>query len=91
MRFFNSLIIVLVLLLFSSTYIAAQDTQQQQQIELKNCTKVSLETSMGRIVVALYNDTPIHRDNFIKLVKEGYYDGLLFHRVINEFMIQGRD
>ncbi len=90
MRFFNSLIIVLVLLLFSSTCIAAQDTQQQQ-IELKNCTKVSLETSMGRIVVALYNDTPIHRDNFIKLVKEGYYDGLLFHRVINEFMIQGGD
>lgn len=90
MRFFNSLIIVLVLLLFSSTCITAQDTQQQQ-IELKNCTKVSLETSMGRIVVALYNDTPIHRDNFIKLVKEGYYDGLLFHRVINEFMIQGGD
>lgn len=89
MRFFNSLIIVLVLLLFSSTCIAAQDTQQQ--IELKNCTKVSLETSMGCIVVALYNDTPIHRDNFIKLVKEGYYDGLLFHRVINEFMIQGGD
>lgn len=39
----------------------------------------------------MYNETPLHRDNFIKLVKEGVYDGLLFHRVINEFMIQGGD
>ncbi len=54
-------------------------------------TVVLMETTMGDIKVRLYNDTPAHRDNFVKLVKEGYYDGTLFHRVINEFMIQGGD
>lgn len=46
---------------------------------------------MGDITVLLYGDTPLHRDNFLKLVREGYYDGVLFHRVINEFMIQTGD
>ena len=46
---------------------------------------------MGDIVVKLYNDTPRHRDNFLKLVNAGYYDDLLFHRVIKDFMIQGGD
>ncbi len=54
-------------------------------------TQVELETSYGDIVVELYNETPQHRDNFIKLVKEGYYDGVLFHRVIKDFMIQTGD
>ena len=54
-------------------------------------TKVKLETSLGDIVVELYNETPQHRDNFVKLVKEGFYDGVLFHRVINNFMIQTGD
>lgn len=54
-------------------------------------TKVKLETTLGDIVVELYNETPQHRDNFIKLVKEGYYDGVLFHRVIKDFMIQTGD
>ena len=53
--------------------------------------KVKLETSLGDIVVELYNETPQHRDNFVKLVKEGYYDGVLFHRVIKDFMIQTGD
>ncbi len=52
---------------------------------------VTIETSMGNIVVKLYNETPIHRDNFLKLVNEKFYDSLLFHRVINKFMIQGGD
>lgn len=52
---------------------------------------VELETTMGNIQLELYNDTPQHRDNFVKLVKEGFYDGLLFHRVIEGFMIQGGD
>ena len=52
---------------------------------------VKIETSYGDMVVKLYNETPKHRDNFLKLVKEGTYDGLLFHRVINQFMIQGGD
>ena len=46
---------------------------------------------LGDIVVRLYDETPIHRDNFVKLAKEGYYDGTLFHRVIKNFMIQGGD
>lgn len=52
---------------------------------------VELKTTMGDIVVELYNDTPLHRDNFLKLVKEGFYDGVLFHRVIDNFMIQTGD
>ena len=46
---------------------------------------------LGDIVLRLYDETPIHRDNFFKLAKEGYYDGTLFHRVIKDFMIQGGD
>jgi cyclophilin family peptidyl-prolyl cis-trans isomerase len=50
-----------------------------------------IATNYGNIVVKLYDSTPFHRDNFIKLVKEGFYDSLLFHRVIDSFMIQGGD
>ncbi len=50
-----------------------------------------IETDMGTIKVKLYESTPGHTNNFIKLAKEGYYDGLLFHRVMNGFMIQGGD
>lgn len=53
--------------------------------------KVRIKTSEGDILVRLYDETPIHRDNFIKLAKQGYYDGTLFHRVIKDFMIQGGD
>lgn len=53
--------------------------------------KVKIETSLGNIVVRLYDETPKHRDNFLKLANEGYFDGTLFHRVIKEFMIQGGD
>ena len=49
---------------------------------------VLLETTMGNIRIALYDDTPLHRDNFLKLVGEHYYDSLLFHRVVYGFMIQ---
>ena len=52
---------------------------------------VTIETEFGNMKVQLYNSTPLHRDNFIKLTKEGYYDGLLFHRVIKNFMAQGGD
>lgn len=53
--------------------------------------KVKIQTMFGDMIVRLYDETPIHRDNFVKLVKEGYYDGTLFHRVIKDFMIQGGD
>ena len=45
-------------------------------------SKVKIQTMLGDITVRLYDETPIHRDNFLKLAKEGYYDGTLFHRVI---------
>ncbi len=50
-----------------------------------------ISTDLGDIKVKLYNETPQHRDNFVKLAKEGYYDGTLFHRVIPQFMVQGGD
>ena len=54
-------------------------------------TKVAIDTNKGLITIKLYNETPLHRDNFIKLVKAHEYDGTLFFRVINQFMIQAGD
>lgn len=54
-------------------------------------TFVNFETDYGDIVIRLYDQTPIHKANFERLVKEGFYDGVLFHRVINDFMIQTGD
>ncbi len=54
-------------------------------------TKVKLETNQGDIVINLYSDMPITAGNFEKLVNEGFYDGVIFHRIINGFMIQGGD
>ncbi|MCQ2250391.1 MAG: peptidylprolyl isomerase [Bacteroidales bacterium] len=65
---------------------ANTDTKQNT----KN-TMILLETTKGNIKIELYNDTPVHSNNFVKLTKEGYYDGMLFHRVIEGFMIQGGD
>ncbi|MDO4319581.1 MAG: peptidylprolyl isomerase [Bacteroidales bacterium] len=56
-----------------------------------NSVTVKVETSVGSFTVLLYGDTPRHRDNFVKLVNEGFYDGTLFHRVINQFMVQAGD
>lgn len=62
------------------------------QVNLKDGNyHVLITTSLGNMVVKLYNETPLHRDNFVSKVKEGFYDSLLFHRVINNFMIQGGD
>ncbi|WP_430973036.1 peptidylprolyl isomerase [Sunxiuqinia rutila] len=57
----------------------------------ENGSVVKIETSYGDITLRLFDETPIHRDNFIKLANEGFYDGLLFHRIIENFMIQGGD
>ncbi|MDR1594373.1 MAG: peptidylprolyl isomerase [Prevotellaceae bacterium] len=59
--------------------------------EEEKSMKVLLETSEGNIVLQLYDDTPQHSENFLKLVKDGYYDGVIFHRVIANFMIQTGD
>jgi peptidyl-prolyl cis-trans isomerase B (cyclophilin B) len=57
----------------------------------KKVEMVVLTTKYGQMTILLYEDTPLHRENFLKLVKEGYYNDLLFHRVIKNFMIQGGD
>lgn len=53
--------------------------------------KILIQTTAGNVMVKLYNQTPLHRDNFIKLVNSNFFDSVLFHRVISEFMIQGGD
>ena len=80
----------LLFFLFIFGFTFAQKTDKQKKTEDK-VYYVKIETSYGDMVVKLYNETPLHRDNFIKLVKEGTYNDLLFHRVINQFMIQGGD
>ena len=72
---------LLLIGLLSSLHLQAQEVE----------TLVQIDTDMGKIKVKLFNDTPQHRDNFIKNVKEKRYDGLLFHRVIKQFMVQGGD
>ena len=66
-------------------------TKQMIQVTAPERCLVEIETDFGTMTVELYNATPKHRDNFIKLAEEGYYDDLLFHRVIANFMIQGGD
>ncbi len=58
---------------------------------IDNSIKVKITTDSGVIIVKLYDSTPLHRDNFAKLVSEHFYDSLIFHRVISDFMIQGGD
>jgi len=78
---------ILMFLCFSAMGMAAGNAGQAAEKE----TKVKIHTTMGDIVVKLYNETPKTRDNFIKLVKDKFYDSTLFHRVIQGFMIQGGD
>ena len=70
--------------------IKAQNKDEMKMYDEKDAL-VEFKTSLGDITVELYNDTPLHRDNFLKLVNDGTYDGVLFHRVIDNFMIQTGD
>lgn len=83
--------IVLILLTISFFGLTACKTGNKKGDNMDKETLVKIETTLGDIKVKLYNETPKHRDNFIKLAKEGVYDGTLFHRVIKEFMIQAGD
>lgn len=84
----KSSILLLTVLAFG---LMACTSGTKKNVDMENETKVKIETSMGDIVVKLYNETPKHRDNFIKLAEEGTYEGTLFHRVIKDFMIQAGD
>jgi cyclophilin family peptidyl-prolyl cis-trans isomerase len=66
-------------------------SQNAKAQSAENETKVLIKTTVGDITIKLYNETPQHRDNFIKLVQEHYYDSILFHRVIKDFMVQAGD
>lgn len=68
-----------------------QEVQQPETLTPQPDRLVEIETTAGKIVVKLFGDTPRHQANFLKLVKEGTYDGTLFHRVISNFMIQAGD
>jgi peptidyl-prolyl cis-trans isomerase B (cyclophilin B) len=74
--------ILLIVLLFVTAFAFAKGPKHQY---------VRISTSYGEVIIRLYNETPQHRDNFIKLAKQGFYNSTLFHRVIQNFMIQGGD
>lgn len=81
----------LILLLLIIPLISYQPGISQQKTAGQTQVKFLIHTDLGDMQGILYNETPLHRDNFVKLVKSGYYDGTLFHRVIQGFMIQGGD
>lgn len=86
MKIKNSILLILISLSFwacNNTVAPKEKTENRIQIEMT--------TNKGIIVLELYNETPKHRDNFAKLAKDGAFDSLLFHRVIEHFMIQGGD
>ena len=88
MRILNkmNLVVLLVILLWSC------NTKKESSNPVKNDRKVvEMVTDYGKLVIELYNETPLHRDNFIELANKSEYDSLLFHRVIQKFMIQGGD
>jgi len=98
----NALIILMIgLIPFSFSSCDNTDTQanavgtkmEKKETKPENPAEATLKisTTYGDMVVKLYNETPKHRDNFLKLAKEGFYDSLIFHRVIQGFMIQGGD
>lgn len=78
-QFFKSVITFLGILFLTASSLFAQTKGKQ--------VKILIHTSYGDMTAILYNETPQHRDNFIKLAKEGYFNGTLFHRVIDGFMI----
>lgn len=81
----KKLMVLTIALLVGYGQVNAQKSKKVKEV------LIEFETTEGVMLVKLYNQTPLHRDNMVKLVKEGYYDGLLFHRVIKSFMIQGGD
>lgn len=81
----------LTVLLFSTPAFSQKNNKTDKKVAMEKVYYVQITTDFGTMKVKLYNETPLHRDNFVKLVSEEFYDSLLFHRVIKGFMIQGGD
>jgi peptidyl-prolyl cis-trans isomerase B (cyclophilin B) len=79
------LLALFFMLVFSGSFKAFGQTEKSKE------TRVLIKTEYGNMLVKLYDDTPLHRDNFIKLAEGGFYNDLIFHRIISGFMIQGGD
>lgn len=84
LRGFRSRFVAIAWLLLGCTPLSAQTPTEDR-------AQVTMQTTHGKIVFELYNETPLHRDNFLAQVRRGYYDGLLFHRIIEQFMVQCGD
>ena len=97
MKITTSLVLGASLLLSNTTFAQKMKEKTTTTTETKKAVKsapapvYTILTTMGTITVKLYNETPLHRDNFIKLVEQKFYDSLLFHRVIGSFMVQAGD
>ena len=87
----RNLVILLTVLAFGAIASCKLGQKNNSDMENEKETMLKIETTLGDIKVKLYNETPKHRDNFIKLAKEGIYNGTLFHRVIKDFMVQAGD
>jgi cyclophilin family peptidyl-prolyl cis-trans isomerase len=88
-------ILILLLVAFSTFAFAQKPANSRGKVKSKPAKElkeyVVISTKFGNMIFTLYDETPLHRDNFKKLIKSKYYDGLLFHRIIRDFMIQGGD
>lgn len=88
----KNLLYLFILILTGGLTVSCQNRSKKSNVmEGQKETQLKIETTLGAITVKLYDDTPKHRDNFIKLAKEGMYNGTLFHRVIKDFMVQAGD
>ncbi|MER3497547.1 MAG: peptidylprolyl isomerase [Chitinophagaceae bacterium] len=88
----NIMLKKLLFLIFIPSFSVLATAQQDTVVTKKDRKRdVLIQTNYGDMVVRLSNETPLHRDNFLKLVKSNFYDSILFHRVINNFMIQAGD
>ena len=84
----HSQTIFLVFIFITSFLGCNQQTKEPIIEEVDSRAKIELETSYGSLVIEFYNETPLHRDNFLNLARNNAYDSLLFHRVIKDFMKQ---
>ncbi len=84
-------LLIILLSLLTGIFSPGFPQNKKEKMENQKETMLLIQTDLGDIKIKLYNETPQHRDNFIKLAKEGFYDGTIFHRVIKDFMIQGGD